>query len=277
VQTKSSFVIVSAQAATVAASWGSLGETHAQVAAQQDYEPPAVFLAAGTSVASLESVINEFRAALGGGNNGNGPGVPTGRREINWDGGGAATGTAIAVTPFDGFLNTRGARFETPGTGFVQATPSGLSTTFGNASYESIFRPFSTFRLFSAIESNVTNVLFFVPGTAGTIAATTSGFGAVFTDVDQPDGSGPGGKRGNRGSSTLVLYYGADGKLLYSSFVPASPGDGTFSFLGIVFADARIAHVRIISGDVAPGPDDDPNRDVVVMDDFIYGEPQPVQ
>jgi len=41
-----------------------------------------------------------------------------------------------------------------------------------------------------------------------------------------------------------------------------------------VFDDARIAGVRITSGNVAPGPDDDGKRDIVVMDDFIYGEPQ---
>jgi hypothetical protein len=26
---------------------------------------------------------------------------------------------------------------------------------------------------------------------------------------------------------------------------------------------------------IAPGPDDDEKRDIVMMDDFIYGEPQP--
>ena len=64
------------------------------------------------------------------------------------------------------------------------------------------------------------------------------GFGAVFTDVDQPDGSGPSKKRGNRGASTLIEYFDADGKVLFSSFVPASPGDGSLSFFGIVFDDA---------------------------------------
>ena len=42
-----------------------------------------------------------------------------------------------------------------------------------------------------------------------------------------------------------------------------------------MFDDARIARVRITSGNVAPGPDDDAIHDIVVMDDFIYGEPQP--
>jgi hypothetical protein len=32
--------------------------------------------------------------------------------------------------------------------------------------------------------------------------------------------------------------------------------------------------VRITSGDAAPGPDDGGRLDVVMMDDFIYGEPQ---
>ncbi|HSD21523.1 MAG TPA: hypothetical protein VLC54_15860, partial [Anaeromyxobacter sp.] len=64
------------------------------------------------------------------------------------------------------------------------------------------------------------------------------------------------------------------GELLFSSFVPASPGDGSQSFFGIAFDEARIARVRITSGDVAPGPDDDGKHDVVMMDDFIYGEPQ---
>ena len=100
-----------------------------------------------------------------------------------------------------------------------------------------------------------------------------SGFGAVFTDVDQPDGSGPGAKRGNREGSTLIEYFGADNRLLFSSFVPASPGDASLSFFGIVFDDARIARVRITTGDTAPGPDDNGKQDIVMMDDFIYGEP----
>jgi hypothetical protein len=55
--------------------------------------------------------VNVFRAALGNPNNGNATGpLLTGRREINWDGGGppVINGTA-PVTPFNVFLDTRGA------------------------------------------------------------------------------------------------------------------------------------------------------------------------
>ena len=108
---------------------------------------------------------------------------------------------------------------------------------FNNPTYGTIFKTFSLSRLFSAIGSNITEVDFFVPG-GGNMPATVTGFGAVFTDVDQPDGSGPSKKRGNRGASTLIEYFGADGKVLFSSFVPASPGDASLSFFGIVFDDA---------------------------------------
>jgi hypothetical protein len=155
---------------------------------------------------------------------------------------------------------------------------------FDNPNYETIFSTFSPMRLFSAIGSNITEVHFFIPiGTPppgpspAQVTATTTGFGAVFTDVDKPDGSGPSQDRSNRGASTLIEYFGADGALLFSSSVPASPGDGSLSFFGIVFEDARIARVRITSGNVAPGPDDDAKNDIVVMDDFIYGEPQALQ
>ncbi len=129
-------------------------------------------------------------------------------------------------------------------------------------------------RLFSAIGSNVTDALFFVP-CGGEVPATTRGFGAVFSDIDLPDGTGPSPKQGNRHASTLIEYFGSDGEVLFSSFAPASPGDGSLSFFGIVFDDARIAHVRITVG-ATPGPDDSRKLDVVMMDDFIYGEPQSI-
>ncbi len=251
---------------------------------------PIVFQAAGPTVASIQGTVDAFRAALGNPNNGSGPGpLPSGRREINWDGGGNNQTTTVAGNPFTGFQVLRGALFTTPdGTGFVQAPPAadpalfppgGLAGLFDNPTYGTIFSTFSPLRLFSAIESNITEVDFFVPGGAGDIPAATTGFGAVFTDVDQPDGSRADKKHEDCkhedcSGSTLLEYFDADWELLFRSFVPASPGDGSLSFFGIVFDDARIAHVRITSGNHAPGPDDDKKRDIVMMDDFLYGEPQ---
>jgi len=243
----------------------------------RDPAAPIVFQAAGASTESIQSSVDAFRAALGIPNNGNNPGpLSHGRREINWDGGNPnILDTTAPVTPFNVFLNTRGSQFTTPGIGLSQAPPSGgpqggLAVLFGNANYAKTFRTFSPSRLFTPVGSNVTNVSFFIPGTNGTVPAVVRGFGAVFTDVDQPDGKGPVPHKG----STLIEYLDKDSKVLFTSFVPASPGDGNLSFFGIVFGDARIAAVRIKTGDTAPGPNDDAHHDIVMMDDFIYGEPQ---
>lgn len=245
-----------------------------------DFVPPAVFQAAGPNIASIQGTITDFRAALGDPVNGNATQeLGSGRREINWDGGAPPSNVTTApVNPFNTFLNTRGAQFTTPGLGLSQAPPSGgpqggLVGLFGNSTYATTFRAFSPLRLFTPVGSNVTDTVFFVAGSNGQVRAVVTGLGVIFADVDQPDGSGPGNKRGNRGSSTLMQFFGADGRLLFSSFVPAAPGNGGFSFFGIKFNDPRIASVRIIAGTSAPGPNDNVTNDIVMMDDFIYGEP----
>jgi hypothetical protein len=238
--------------------------------------PPTVFQAAGPTIASIQGTIDAYRTALGAPNNANAPGpLATGRREINWDGGGNVDVTTPPVTPFNVFLDTRGGQFTTPGTGLSQAPPAGgpqdgLAGLFSNPTYGTIFSTFSPLRLFTPVGSNITEAWFFVPGSNGGSPATVSGFGAVFTDVDEQDGSTP------HGASTLLEYFDAIGQLIFRGVVPASPGDGTLSFFGVVFDDARIARVRITTGNVAPGPDDDEKNDIVMMDDFFYGEPQPL-
>jgi len=244
----------------------------------RDYVPPAVFQAAGATAASIQSTVDAFRARLGDPNNLSNPGPlgPKGRREINWDGGNPSIlDTTAPANPFVTFLNTRGSQFQTPGLGLSQAPPSGgpqggLAVLFGNRTYGHIFRAFSLSRLFTPVGSNITEASFSIPGTNGLVPATVRGFGAVFTDVDQPDGVGA----GVGGGSTQIQYFDRNGALIFTSFVPASPGIGSFSFFGIVFHDARIASVVIKTGDVAPGPNDDRRHDIVMMDDFIYGEPQ---
>jgi hypothetical protein len=263
-----------------------VGQTaQAQGKSKGELLPPTVFHSAGPTADSIQSTVDAFRDALGDPNGNNPPPLDrSGRREINWDGANPPNvlDTTAPVTPFNTFLNTRGSQFTTPGIGLSQAPASGgpqggLEALFNNPTYGTTFSTFSPSRLFTPVGSNITEALFFLPGTNGADPATVRGFGAVFTDVDEPNGIGRGGRRGNpRGASTLMEYFDVDGRLIFSSFVPASPGDGSLSFFGVVFDDARIARVRITTGDVAPGPDDDEKRDIVMMDDFIYGEPQPL-
>jgi hypothetical protein len=269
--------------ATVIAAFGVLSMVLAvseTAQAQANQPTPLVFQAAGPDATSIQGAVDAFRASLGD-NNLNNPGpIQKGRREINWDGGNPnLLDTTAPVNPFLVFLNTRGSQYKTPGLGLSQAPPAGglqggLAVLFGNPNYAKIFRTFSRSRLFTPVGSNITEASFSIPGTNGTAPATVRGFGAVFTDVDQPDGTGAvAGRKG----STRIDYFDKTGKLLFSSSVAASPGDGSLSFFGIKFDDARIASVRITAGNVAPGPNDDRQHDIVMMDDFIYGEPQLIQ
>lgn len=229
---------------------------------------PVSFSATGQDPAAIQTTVDAFRAALGDPNNGNAPGpLPTGRREINWDGTGALV-AAPAGNPFNGFVNNRGAQFQTPGTGFLQAPPTGAPGSFDaiNATYATTFAPFSLPRLFSAIGSPITDVFFFIPGTGGTVPATVGGFGAIFSDVDLPD-------------SSSLQFFDPLGASLGQFFVPPASGDADFSFLGVIFnAGEQIFRVRMTAGNTALGPTDNPlaNVDVAVLDDLFYREPQAV-
>ena len=153
----------------------------------------------------------------------------------------------------------RGSVFFTPGSGFeISGAPT---PEFGdlNPTYPGQFAAFSSPRLFTALNSNITDVVFYVPGD-GTVPAAVTGFGSVFTDVDSE-------------TSTKMEFYAPDGSLIWEGFVPYTQGTETFSFLGVSFTGELVARVRIISGNAAPGPDEAGNLDVVVMDDFIFGEP----
>ena len=44
----------------------------------------------------------------------------------------------------------------------------------------------------------------------------------------------------------------------------------------IVSTTVPFGSVRIVTGNEEPGDDDEGKTDIVVMDDFIYGEPQPL-
>ena len=221
---------------------------------------PVVRQATGTNAAAIQAAVDAFRNDLGGPNNGTTPGSQvSGRREITWDGGGAAAPATIFPIVTTAFAN-RGAVFVTPGSGFESSGQP--SPEFGelNGSYPTLFATFSSPRLFTALNSNVSDVLFSVPGNA-TVPAAVTGFGSVFSDVDSA-------------TSTKLEFYAPDGTLLFERFVPATAGNESLSFLGVSFDEGEVVgRVRIISGNAALGPDESGNLDLVVMDDFIYGEP----
>lgn len=230
---------------------------------------PIVFSAVGNNAASIQATVDAYRAALGTLN----PNVPgsfaSGRREINWDGvPDAFSAPNNLPANFFNVNSPRGAVFSTPGAGFQVSAdttplPPGTPVEFGNIdpNYPNFFGTFSPQRLFTALGSTITDVLFFVPGS--TTPATTNGFGSIFTDVDLPN-------------VTRIQYFDATDALLGDFFAPAASGNETLSFLGVLFdAGERVARVRITSGNqvLAPG---NTLSDLVVMDDFIYGEPRRV-
>jgi hypothetical protein len=226
-----------------------------------------VFSDSGANAAAITDTVDAFRAALGNPNNANNAGpLATGRREINWDGGGPPVidGTA-PVTPFTTFQSTRGATFTTPGTGLTQAAATGglLSLDLINPQYAALFAPFSPNRLFAPIGSNITDGSFSIPGTGGTVPAGVRGFGVVFSDVDLAGTS-----------LAFTTTTGATSQLPVATFL----GNQTFSFLGAFLdpAEGLITSVRIITGTTALGPSESSTVDLVVMDDFLYGEPQQV-
>jgi hypothetical protein len=233
-------------------------------AAQADGAPAVnVQQAAGTSAAAIQSAVDAYRADLGALNPNVAGSFGSGRREINWDGVPDAF-SAPNLLPADFFnVNSpRGAVFTTEGSGFQVSANAGVAPIeFDNINptYSSLFTIFSPQRLFTALGSKRLTVQFFVPGS--TTPATSSGFGAVFTDVDRP--------------GTKIAYFDAMGCRLARFDVPVSPGSETLSFLGVRFLEDRVAMVRITSGSTRLGENERRGRDLVVMDDFIYGEPTP--
>jgi hypothetical protein len=226
------------------------------LAAASPASAATLFSAAGSGPAAIQGAVDSFRAALGA-NNGNVAGAQgAGRREINWDGGGAAAPAATFANPMETFA-FRGNVYTTPGSGFeISGQPS---AEFGdiNAQYPSIFQPFSGARLFAPLGSNVTDVAFNVPGSAGA-AARTRGFGVVFADVDLA------------GPTSIEFFNGAGASLGSYS---AAAADNGLTFLGVLFDGEVVARARITTGNTPLGVADGGSVDVVVMDDFIFAEP----
>ena len=258
-------VLVAAGLASLVGIDGATGATLSSNAAGHGATGQVVVVSAA---GNIRAAVDRYRSLLGP-NNGGAPGRHAkGRREINWDGvpDRFAEPNALPGNFFNAPVapRARGALLTTPGRQVaVSAAPGnryGAAVRFGdiNPTYPGLFRTFSRPRLFSPIGSNILNLLFRVPGTNK--RGLVRGFGAVYTDVDIPEKTG-------------FRYYDKRGRLLGSFTVPAKPRG--LSFLGVVFPSPVVARVRIEYGNHALGPNESAHIDLAVMDDFIYGEPQP--
>ncbi len=228
----------------------------ASVAAIPVQASPILFSASG----SIQATVDAFRAGLGA-NNGVGGSFSSGRREINWDGvPDSFSAPNNLPANFFNVNSPRGAVFS--GASGFQVSGSGANPVrFDNLNptYSTTFaQTFSSPRLFTSLGSNIYDVNFFVPGT--TTAATVNGFGAVFADVDAAN-------------TTAIEYF--NGAISLGKFYAPS-SNFHLSFLGVIFnAGERVSSVRVTNGSVAVGALD-AFHDVVVNDDFIYGEPTAV-
>jgi hypothetical protein len=229
--------------------------------------PPPPVLRQFTVTGDIQAGVDAFRAALGDPSNGGTAGEqPAGRREISWDGAGA--------NPFNNkndfpaaFFNTNvksGAVFTTPGTGFRNDS---LKFAEINADYANEFTSFSPTKIFSPIGSNVMDVLFQVAGQP--TPAEVTGFGVVFADVDVF-------------GQTAIEFFDRNGNSLGKVQAPARSNSTGLSFAGGKFDLPIVARVRITLGtgalgatvkDVSGGG----TLDLVVTDNFIYGEPKAIR
>ena len=221
-----------------------------------------VFSFTASDAAGLAPGVDEFRDALGAFNapepvNGD----QNGRRQINWDAAPDAISDPNAFPGdffnFNGFPRARGIEFQPVGetTGFQLSSTaaSGEPITFGIDELNA----FSPERLFTPINGNTFDVLFFDPANNST-GTTTRGLGVVFNDVEEA-------------GLTTMSFFSTEDELLFSQSVEPST-DGGFSFLGAIFDEPIVARVQItlggtFNGEYFTGPDS------VVMDDFIFGEP----
>lgn len=221
-----------------------------------------VYESAGATPAGITPARDAFRTAVGGGTTAGANGSFGGlRREINWDG---VPDIRADPNPLPAdFFNVnspRGAVFSTPGTGFLVSANAGQASPplFG---FPTDFQTFSPQRLFTAVNSNITDVSFFLPGT--TTVATTSAFGLVFVDVEVA-------------GLSKIEFFDQSNLLIFSRDALVAGNQG-LSFLGAVAgAGERISRVRITSGlntIASNGTLGNPNDEVVVMDDFLYAEP----
>jgi hypothetical protein len=216
---------------------------------------------------NVASQVAEFGLAIGDVNNKNEPGRhASGRREINWDGVPAQFNNTDAF-PAD-FFNQNAPR----GAVYVANNGTGLRVsdnnfTDVNQTYGAEFVAFSAPRLFAPTGTTKSEVRFRIPGTD--TAAVVQSFGAVFVDVD-------------KANSSRLQAYDKDNRLIADIPAPTRLATDAFSLVGVTFDHPVIARIVLTLGEapIGAGINDLSSGglvDLVVLDDFLYSEPQSLQ
>lgn len=168
--------------------------------------------------------------------------------------------------PFDFFntgITTRGAAFKTKGGEFrVSNDPRTGDDRFDSIiskSQAAQFKFFSPSRLFSPLRSNRMNVAFRI--SARKKRACVNGFGVIFADVDVA-------------RKTKIVFFDKRNKSFRTLFSPTR--DRGLCFVGL--CGVQICKAKITTGTISlqsfgKKGVESKKRDVVVMDDFLYGEP----
>jgi len=205
---------------------------------------------------------NSFRVLLGDPNNAANPGpFNHGRREIDWDAVPAQFTNINDFAPdFFNRVSRRGAVFSTPGTGF-RVSDNDFNDV--NPTYNHEFNFFSPVRTFSQLGAVTMDVSFFLAG--HNVPALVTGFGVALSDVDLPN-------------VTSVQFFDANGASLGTLFAPVRSDAGGLSFIGRVWSEPVVSRVRITLGNGTLGATSNDItlggfHDLVIMDDFLYGEP----
>jgi len=211
----------------------------------------------------IADTVAAFRNLLGASNGAVAGEQATGRREINWDGAAANAFDNSNTFPADFFNTTAkvGAVFTTDGTGFRNDSTKFVEV---NPTYADQFRFFSANKIFAPVGSNVLDVLFQVAGQP--TPAVSSGFGIVLSDVDAAN-------------ATTIELFAQDGTSLGIIAAPVRSDTVGLSFVGVSFDRPVIARVRVTlgTGALGAGVDDISAggvKDLVVLDNLIYGEPK---
>lgn len=230
--------------------------------------------------ANASTAFNDFKAAIGGQNNGAQGPQGSGFRTINWDGvrldGTDANpntkvivpGTTVAIP--ENRFRAQGALYAEPyavsGNGFVSVNPD-------VAGQFSAFSPKNTFVMFDEelgkFDDRFIEQSFTLPGTD--TRAATRGFGAIFQDVEL--------------ANTSSIEYFNGSKSLGKYYVDPSAKSDDTQFLGVLFDESIVTDVTLTVGTNAIFSFDGKSIksfgaenlgkgiDLAVTDDFVFAEP----